>query len=81
MEWIWLVDDEARIALQVVQVSCAGADIRLDNATTALPAFAIPVVAKFQADEIGILKGKLAGQTRNGVIMPRLGSCEFDAAQ
>ena len=53
-----LVDHEARIALQVVQICCAGADIRLDDALAVFPELAVRVIVKFQADEIGILGGK-----------------------
>ncbi len=76
-----LVDHVARIALQVVQIGCARANIRLDHASAALPAFAIAVIAKFEADEIGILGGKRAGKTRHRVIIPGFGNRKCSTAQ
>ena len=76
-----LVDHVARIALEVVQICCARPDIRLHDALAALPEFAVRVIVKFQADEIGILEGKRAGETRHGVVIPGFGDREFDATQ
>ena len=50
-----LVDHKARIALHIVQICRACADIGLGHALAMLPVFAVRVIAKFQADEIGIL--------------------------
>src|ERR1044071_5231992 len=49
-----LVDHVARIALQIVQIGRATADIRLDDALAALPALAVRVIANLEADEIGV---------------------------
>src|SRR5439155_964516 len=76
-----LVDHVARIALEVVQISCTGADIGLDDAPAALPAFTIRVVAKFDADEIGIVGRKRAAETGQGIVIPRFDHRELGAAQ
>jgi hypothetical protein len=76
-----LVDHVARIALQVIQIGCAAADIRLGHTSAAFPAFAVRVIAKLEADEIGILGGKRIGQNPHGVVIPGFGDREFGAAQ
>ena len=76
-----LLDDVARIVLEIVQIRRARLDIRLQNALATLPELAVRVIVKFQADDIGILKGQRAGETRHGVIIPGFGGGDFGVAQ
>jgi hypothetical protein len=75
-----LVDYKARIALHVVQICRTRPDIRLCDAPAALPELAVRVIAKFQADDIGILEGQRGAEARLGVIIPRFGDRDFDGA-
>src|SRR4029453_10211836 len=76
-----LVDHVARIALEVVQKNFNGGGIGLYDAPAALPAFAIRVVAKFDADEIGIVGRKRAAETGQGIVIPRFDHRELGSAQ
>ena len=75
----WLIDHKARIALHVVQICRACPDIGLGHALAMLPVFAVRVVAKLQADDVGILGYNCAAKARNGIVIPRFGGRDLDA--
>lgn len=75
-----LVDDETRIAPEIIQICRTRFDIRLPDALAVIPELAVWVIVKLQADEIGLI-GHGAGTTRYRIINLGFGDREFDAAQ
>ena len=55
--------------------------LALVDALAALPVFAVRVIAKFQAHDIGILGDNCAAKARHGIVIPGFGDGDFDAAQ
>jgi hypothetical protein len=74
-----LIDHKARIALHVVQICRAGADIGLGHALAMLPVFAVRIIAQFEANDIGILGYNCAAKARHGIVIPCFGGCDLDA--
>src|SRR6267142_1664789 len=71
-----LIDHKARIALHVVQICRACSDIGLGHALAMLPVFAIRVIAKFEANDVGILGYNCAAKARDRIVIPRFGGCD-----
>ena len=76
-----LFDHKARIALHVVQICRACPDIGLGHTLAMLPVFAVGIIAKFQANEIGILGCDGAAKAGHGIVIARFGGCDLDTAR
>ncbi|WP_425364296.1 hypothetical protein [Bradyrhizobium barranii] len=74
-----LVDDEARIVPEIVQIGRTGSDIRLRKALAVLPELAVRIILQLQADEIGVV-GKRAGKTLYRLTVQGFGDRNVDAS-
>src|SRR5215469_11791207 len=77
----WLVDHITRIALEIVEIGCTRANVRLREALAALREFTFRIIMKLQADQKRIIALKKNGETRHWIAVAGFGHGEVDAPQ